>query len=58
MGIKMGAKMAHLAEPLPIKIFRKATKVIYMVNMSGPVKPVDLRNSAPFMARMVSSGSS
>ena len=54
IGTNMGAKIAHFADPLPIKIFTAATNTINRINKTGPVRPVTCKNSAPLMARIES----
>ena len=53
IGTKIGAKMAHLAEPLETKMLMRAVMRIKAMHMGRPVKPIPLRKSAPEIAMSV-----
>ena len=53
IGTKIGAKMAHLAEPLETKMLMRAVMRIKTTHMGSPVKPTVSRKSAPEMASRV-----
>jgi hypothetical protein len=47
-----GARIAHLAEALPMKRFKKADKRMKQIINGKPVKPIFFKNSAPLIARI------
>ena len=53
IGTKIGAKMAHLAEPEDMKILTRLVMMMKTTHMGSPVKPTVLRKSAPEMASRV-----
>ena len=52
MGIKTGAKIAHLAEALPINKLRKADNKIKQMMSGSPVNPTLFKKSAPLIAKI------
>jgi hypothetical protein len=52
IGINTGAKIAHLADALPIKRFKNADKRMKQIINGKPVKPTLFKNSAPLIARI------
>ena len=52
IGIKTGARIAHLADALPIKRFKKADKRMKQIINGKPVKPMLFKNSAPLIAKI------
>lgn len=53
MGTKIGAKIAHLAEPEDTKMLTKEQRRIKATHRGIPVKPTFSRKSAPPMANSV-----
>ena len=52
IGMNTGARMAHLAEALPINKFRNADRMMKQMMSGRPVNPMFFKNSAPLMARI------
>ena len=46
IGTKIGAKMAHLAEPEDMKILTRLVMMMKTTHMGSPVKPTVSRKSA------------
>ena len=53
IGTKIGAKIAHLADPEDIKMLTRLVMIMKTTHMGSPVKPTVSRKSAPEMARRV-----
>ena len=52
IGMNTGARMAHLADALPMNRLRNADKRMKQIISGRPVNPMFFRNSAPWMAKI------